>query len=576
MKTILIVDPDGKFQPVVVDGLRAYGSVTTRDTKDIIVKSASDGKEAAAVLQRFRIDLVVTDIEGAAVDGLGLIAYMRQGGYKEIPVVVVTADPSDETKGKLQQLGVTHYVKKPFVLLELMEKMLDALDAGSGPLISDFTVPNFLQALKLEKKTCTLEVTSDGRTGYLHIKEGELVDAVTDGVTGDGAAAEILGWENTNLNMEDLSSTQKRIKAPFMQLLMRAAHARERRAEAARTPDAIMRGVVTLFDSGHKEEAVKELTKFIKSDPNNHEGWLWHSRITDSMQWIEKSLDNAKKIAPEDPEVVKEIERFQIAKKYLSGNKFLRCPFCWTVLNPEALECRNCGSYLFIDGNFLTHKPPEEPATLEAAIDRYIRAVDTEESPNAFYQLSMAYLNLGMWEEGLDQLHNTAQAFPEQGLYLDQLQTLMDLVVSSKDFLAQEIVHKKIGSDLPKESGESSGQKKILIAESNPAMRKVISIMLSRRGYEVLPAEDGLEMLNLLDKTKPDLILMDIALAKIDAPSALSVIRENSEHTNTPIVVLTSKSGLFKGGKEKLVGSTANLPKPFNLSKMLQTIEKHL
>ena len=125
-------------------------------------------------------------------------------------------------------------------------------------------------------------------------------------------------------------------------------------------------------------------------------------------------------------------------------------------------------------------------------------------------------------------------------------------------------------------SEEKTGQKKILVAESNPAVRKVVSIMLSRRGYEVLSAEDGLEMLSLLDKTRPDLILMDIALAKIDAPSALSVIRENSEHTNTPIVVLTSKSGLFKGGKEKLVGSTANLPKPFDLSKMVQTIEKHL
>ena len=577
MKTILIVDPDGKFQPVVVDGLRAYGSVTTRDTKDIIVKSASDGKEAAAVLQRFRIDLVVTDIEGAAVDGLGLIAFMRQGNYKEIPVVAVTADPSDETKSKLEQLGVTHSVKKPFVLLELMEKMLDALDApGSGPLISDFTVPTFLQALKMEKKTCTLEVTSEGRTGYLHLREGELVDAVANGLAGDGAAAEILGWENTDLNIEDLSSNQKRIKAPIMQLLMRAAHARERTAEAARTPDAILSGIVTLFDSGHKEEAVKELMKFIKSDPNNHEGWLWHSRITDNIRWIEKSLDNAKKIAPEDPEVLREIEKFQIAKKYISGDKFLRCPFCWTVLNPEALECRNCGSYLFVDGNFLTHKPPEDRSILEEAIDRYMRAVDTEESPNAFYYLGLAYLNLGMWEQGLDQLNNTTQAFPEQGLYADQLQTLMDLVVSSKDFLAQETVHKKIGSDLPTESGENGGQKKILVAESNPAMRKVVSIMLSKRGYRVMPAEDGLEMLNLLDKTKPDLILMDIALAKIDAPSVLSMIRENSEHTNTPIVVLTSKSGLFKGGKEKLVGSTANLPKPFSLSKMVRTIEKHL
>jgi twitching motility two-component system response regulator PilG len=576
MKTILIVDHDGKFQRVVVDGLKAYGSVTSRETKDVIVKSASDGKEAAVVLKRFKVDLVVTDIEGAAVDGLGLIAYMRQGSYKEIPVVAVTADPSDETKSKLEQLGVTHYVKKPFVLLELMEKMLDALDESSAPLIGDFTVPNLLQALKMEKKTCSLQVNSEGRTGYLHIQAGELIDAATNGLTGDNAAVEILGWENTDLNVEDLSSDEKRIKVPVMQLLMQASKAREKKAEAARTPDAVLEEIVTLADGGHKEEAVKKLMAFIKADPNNCDGWLWHSRITDRLEWVEKSLNNARKIAPKDPEVLKEIERYEIAKKYLSGDKFLRCPFCWTVLNPEALECRNCGAYLFVDGNFLTHKPPEDPTLLQDAVDRYVRVADNEDSPNAFYYLGLAYLNLGQWEQGLDQLHNTAQTFPEQGLYADQLQTLMDLVVSSKDFLVQETVREKIGSDVPRESEEAGGRKKILVAESNPAMRKVVSIMLSKRGYRVLPAQDGLEMLNLLDKTKPDLILMDIAMAKIDAPSLLSVIRNNSEHTNTPIVVLTSKSGLFKGGKEKLVGSTASLPKPFELSTMLRTIEKHL
>lgn len=576
MKTILIVDHDGKFQRVVVDGLRAYGSVTSRETKDIIVKSASDGKEAAGVLKRFKVDLVVTDIEGAAVDGLGLIAYMRQGTYKEIPVVAITADPSPETKGKLEQLGVTHYVTKPFVLLELMEKMLDALDESPGPLISDFTVPNFLHALKMEKKTCSLQVTSKGRTGYLHLQEGELIDAGTDGLTGDNAAVEILGWENTDLNIEDLSSDQKRIKTPIMQLLMKASKARERRAEAARTPDSILEEIVTLADGGHNDEAVKKLMAFIKADPNNHQGWLWHSRITDRLEWVEKSLNNAKKIAPNDPAVLKEIEKFEIAKQELKGDNFLRCPFCWATLNPEVLECPSCRAYLFVDGNFLTHKKPEDPKVFHEAIDRYTKVVSTEESPKAYYYLGMAHLNLGEWDKGIDQLNNTAQAFPEQGLYADQLQTLMDLLISSKEFFDQEVVEKKIGSDLPPESERGVGRKKILVAESSPGIRKVMSIMLSKRGYKVLEAEDGLETLNLLDRMKPDLILMDIALAKIDAQGVLSVIRENSEHTNTPIVVLTSKSGLFKGGKQKLVGSTANLPKPFDLSKMLKTIEKHL
>ena len=127
MKTILLVDEDKKLHSLVIDGLKAYGSVTTRETKDLIVKSAYNNKEAVGVLSRFKIDLVVTDIEGPDMDGFELLAFLKQGGYRDIPVVVVTAASSPRMKSRAEQMGVSHYLKKPFVLLELLEKMLDVL-----------------------------------------------------------------------------------------------------------------------------------------------------------------------------------------------------------------------------------------------------------------------------------------------------------------------------------------------------------------------------------------------------------------------------------------------------------------
>ena len=153
---------------------------------------------------------------------------------------------------------------------------------------------------------------------------------------------------------------------------------------------------------------------------------------------------------------------------------------------------------------------------------------------------------------------------------------LMNLVTSSEDIFSQGTVEKEIGSDLAPTTVGESDKKKILVVESCPAVRKAISITLSKRGYEVIEAEDGLEVLNCLDKTRPDVILMDIILPKLDAQSVLSVIRDNSGLTDIPVIVLTNKGGLFKGGKKKLNGSTAYVHKPFDLSELIDTTEKYL
>jgi twitching motility two-component system response regulator PilG len=119
-------------------------------------------------------------------------------------------------------------------------------------------------------------------------------------------------------------------------------------------------------------------------------------------------------------------------------------------------------------------------------------------------------------------------------------------------------------------------KKKILLAESSPPIRKAISIAFARRGYDVIEAGDGLEALNQLDKIKPDLILMDIILPKLDSYNVLSFIRENSDLTGIPVIILTGKEGGASNVEGKLAGSVAYLSKPFDLSKLLATTENYL
>lgn len=576
MKTILVIDNDQKLHGLVIDGLKAFGSVTTREIKDLIVKTATGAKEAASILGRFKVDLIVTDIDSPDAHGFQLLTYMKQGGHIDIPVIAVTPASSPEVITKLEQIGVAHFLTKPFVLLELLEKILDVLNQRSKALISDFAVPNFLQALKMEGKTCSLKITSGEQVGYLHLENGDLIDAETDALTGDRAAIEILGWENTELKVEELSSNNKRIETTVMQLLMQAAHAKEREVGAASTADAAFNEITTLIQGRHHKQALKKLAAYMKANPRNHEGWLWYSRITDKITSIEKALGNAKKIAPDDPEVAEEIEKIAIAKKVLQGEAFSRCPYCWAPLNVEAPGCPYCRAHLFVDEESLNPAEGANEEILKGAIDRYTRVVGRETNADASYYLAIAHLNLQQWEKGLDQLNKTVDTYPDNEFFTDQLEMLMGLLASREEIFDQETGEKEIGADLAATTTDESEAKKILVVESSPTIRKVISIALSKRGYKILEAEDGLRALNCLDKARPDMILMDVVLPKLDAQKTLSVIRDSSTFKDVPVIILTGKKGLLGGGKKKLAGATAYLPKPLDLAELLKTTEKHV
>ena len=576
MKTILVVEEHKEFYRLVIEGLKAFGSFTAKPTEDLIVKSASNAKEALGVLTRFRVDLIVMDIDGQAVNGFELLDYMKKGDHRDIPVIVVTTSDSPEIKSKLKHAGVLHYLKKPFILLELLEKVQHALDESSKSLISDFTVTNFLQVIEMEEKTCTIEITSKGKIGYLHLKDGQLIDAEANELTGDSAAIEILGWDGTEMKIEELASNRRTIHAPLMQMLMEAAKVVDEKNDAAPRHDSLFNEAVTLAEGHYYKKAQEKLAAFLKAGPKSHKGWLWYSRVSDNMKSIERSLSNAEKIAPNDPEVVEEIHKVELAKKTLRSGQIRRCPFCWAPVNVKTFKCPYCRAHLFVHEELLACTKAVNRGTLQQAIDMYTKVATRETNPPAHYYLSIAHFNLGNWEKGLDQLNNTVKMFPEKKFYAEQLHMLINLLTSSEDMFAQEtVVKKKVSGSAPTTTVKAE-KKKILLAESSPPIRKAISIAFTRREKEVIEAADGLEALNQLDKTTPDLILMDIILPKLDGYKVLSIIRDNPELMDIPVIILTGKEGSANNVKGKLAGSVAYLSKPFDLSKLIETAENYL
>jgi len=117
---------------------------------------------------------------------------------------------------------------------------------------------------------------------------------------------------------------------------------------------------------------------------------------------------------------------------------------------------------------------------------------------------------------------------------------------------------------------------KILVVEDSSTTRKVISICLGQQGFEIIEAGDGLEALSQINEVKPDLILLDIILPKMDGYKILSIIKENPDFRDIPVVMLTSKDGILNKVKSKVAGSTAYLTKPFDPKQLLSTVEKYI
>lgn len=111
MKNVLIVDDETTFQLTLCDGLKVYD-------KDFRVLNAENGKKAKEVLDTLPVDLVVTDLKMAEMDGLELLAYMRKNN-PYIPVIVMTAFGNPEMERWLRSLGIFAYLEKPFEFLDL-------------------------------------------------------------------------------------------------------------------------------------------------------------------------------------------------------------------------------------------------------------------------------------------------------------------------------------------------------------------------------------------------------------------------------------------------------------------------
>ena len=115
-----------------------------------------------------------------------------------------------------------------------------------------------------------------------------------------------------------------------------------------------------------------------------------------------------------------------------------------------------------------------------------------------------------------------------------------------------------------------------MVVDDSQTIRKTAETLLGRAGYEVVSAQDGFEALALVAQHSPDLIFIDIMMPRLDGYQACALIKGNRQYAKTPVIMLSSKDGLFDRARGRLVGSDQYLTKPFTRDELLAAVEAHL
>ena len=117
---------------------------------------------------------------------------------------------------------------------------------------------------------------------------------------------------------------------------------------------------------------------------------------------------------------------------------------------------------------------------------------------------------------------------------------------------------------------------KVMVIDDSKTIRRTAETLLKKVGCEVITATDGFEALAKIADHRPDIIFVDIMMPRLDGYQTTALIKNNKVFKTTPVIMLSSKDGLFDRARGRIVGSEQYLTKPFTKEELLGAIKKHV
>ena len=139
----------------------------------------------------------------------------------------------------------------------------------------------------------------------------------------------------------------------------------------------------------------------------------------------------------------------------------------------------------------------------------------------------------------------------------------------------QKQIPRMEGSVAAEGSGDLNGLK-ILVIDDSKTIRRTAETLLSKEGCQVYTAVDGFDALAKIADHRPDIIFVDIMMPRLDGYQTCALIQHNRTFKDTPVIMLSSKDGLFDRARGRIVGSEHYLTKPFTKDELLGAIRGHV
>lgn len=117
---------------------------------------------------------------------------------------------------------------------------------------------------------------------------------------------------------------------------------------------------------------------------------------------------------------------------------------------------------------------------------------------------------------------------------------------------------------------------RVMVIDDSKTIRRTAETLLRKEGCEVATAVDGFEALSKISDLQPQIIFVDIMMPRLDGYQTCALIKNNQQYKSTPVVMLSSKDGLFDKARGRIVGSQQYLTKPFTREELLSAIRSHV
>ncbi|MBX3289442.1 MAG: response regulator [Acidobacteria bacterium] len=176
--------------------------------------------------------------------------------------------------------------------------------------------------------------------------------------------------------------------------------------------------------------------------------------------------------------------------------------------------------------------------------------------------LGIGHLNLNNLETAHSVLAEASRLNPNNVFLTGQVNALH---IRINEILAQQKTHEQLVSG-----------KKILVVDDSPTIRKLISGKLEKCGHDVVCSSDGVEAMEMLQGMKPDLILLDITMPRMDGYQVCKMIRGNDVTKDVPVVMISGKDGFFDKVRGRMAGSSGYITKPFGPETLMKVVDGFL